>query len=523
MTGFFSRKPWSLDSLSLPAGGKESIYKHILFHPSEPLPDEALVREKSKISWIAGAMDGVLGHHSSGKDSARAFDVLVGLRELLNRADRETLNCLYGLVINDSILSISDSLLGELTDSTSSLDRDRLRAVGSYFVTRSAHREAVKFGLIVLATSGKADDLKIVQTVGRNEEFTLFAAFALERLAPNREQALWELAKSVQAWGRIHTVERLKDTRNPEIQAWMLREGFRNGVMDEYLACICARAGRLHSALNAPVIDNALLDGAAGIIHSLLLGGPAENIDHYAEAADACEAYVNCVWSRRDLPLKHFVTIAKLRDFLARADGWENRYKSGWTDVRRTNLKSICDEIFSRQIWRDHIDSGLSMADQRTFFEADTAANWLGIDTWAAHYSRVKAAPLKSSSWYRLLEQTDDARIDEVLAFAESVIAFDQIATGPADELGLGQEFAAHQTLDWLLQGLSSFPKRGWTFIKAGLQSPVIRNRNMAIRALSAWPRESWPPEAMALILEAYGSELNEHAKTALANLLAGR
>jgi hypothetical protein len=124
-----------------------------------------------------------------------------------------------------------------------------------------------------------------------------------------------------------------------------------------------------------------------------LSDGPAENIDDYAEAADACEAYVNCVCSRLDLPLKHFVTIAKLRDFLGTADGWENRYKSGWTDVRRINVKSICDEIFARQIWRDHIETGLTAADERTFFEADTAANWVGLDTWAAHYARSQSRP----------------------------------------------------------------------------------------------------------------------------------
>ena len=76
-------------------------------------------------------------------------------------------------------------------------------------------------------------------------------------------------------------VRRLKDTTDPEIQAWMLREGFRNNIMDEYLACICARAGKLHLALNDQFVDAMLLDAAAEMIRALITGGPAEDIDDY--------------------------------------------------------------------------------------------------------------------------------------------------------------------------------------------------------------------------------------------------
>jgi Cyclic nucleotide-binding domain len=45
-------------------------------------------------------------------------------------------------------------------------------------------------------------------------------------------QALWSIARRVHGWGRIQVVERLNGTGNLEIQGWMLREGFRNEVMD---------------------------------------------------------------------------------------------------------------------------------------------------------------------------------------------------------------------------------------------------------------------------------------------------
>jgi hypothetical protein len=44
---------------------------------------------------------------------------------------------------------------------------------------------------------------------------------------------LWSLAKSVDGWGRIQSVERLKKTERDDIQDWLVRDGFRNQVMDE--------------------------------------------------------------------------------------------------------------------------------------------------------------------------------------------------------------------------------------------------------------------------------------------------
>jgi len=69
----------------------------------------------------------------------------------------------------------------------------------------------------------------------------------------------------------------------------------------------------------------------------------------------------------------------------------------------------------------------------------------LSIDTWAVHLARVKSSPLTSYSWYHLMKQTDDGRIGPVLAFAESVMPFTEIETGPSDSLGSGPEFQAHQ------------------------------------------------------------------------------
>jgi hypothetical protein len=104
-----------------------------------------------------------------------------------------------------------------------------------------------------------------------------------------------------------------------------------------------------------------------------------------------------------------------------------------------------------------------------------------------------------------------------VLAFASDVLPLDEIAVGPANELGIGPGYEAEQTLDWILQDLVRFPGYGWPLIKAGLQSRVTRNRNMALRAFLAWPREQWPADAFAILQQASRLEPNEEIRKRLA------
>jgi hypothetical protein len=113
------------------------------------------------------------------------------------------------------------------------------------------------------------------------------------------------------------------------------------------------------------------------------------------------------------------------------------------------------------------------------------------------------------------MQTADPGRIDRVLALAESAIPLDQIATGPGTELGLG-----HSALDFIMQELGRFPGKGWALVRAALQSPVIRNRGMAIKVLAEWRRASWPAEAHDHVAEAAKREADAELKLGLERLL---
>ena len=59
--------------------------------------------------------------------------------------------------------------------------------------------------------------------------------------------------------------------------------------------------------------------------------------------------------------------------------------------------------------------------------------------------------------------------------------------------------------------------------IRAGIRSPVIRNRHMALRALSPWGIERWPSGAEAVLRATLPEEPNKDVRDEIELLLAGK
>ena len=515
MPGRFKLIRWSLEKLTPPWRDAPSLYLHVRDNPNATeLPDQK--REPNKIQFAAGAWDGVVSHHMGGseKKSARVDKLEQALENLLRFSTNENLNALYQEIVADSIYSIADEIVKRVATRIPRVQPE-IAAIGRYFVKGADKREATKFGIILLSVAGNKSDIPLLETLARNDEFALFAAVALARLVDDPEQCLWRLARKVHGWGRIHLVERLDGTTNPQIQDWMLREGFRNSVMDNYLAELCARNGKLDEVLEQRELDRPLLDSAADLLSAILEGGPSAGIDDYEHAPQALQAYMKHLSPNSDLKLSHFLTVDQIHKFLTSDHSWEQRFAKGWTTELYTGLRAHCEAVLGWDEWRPKAERELNSDDEVVFYIADRVAGSLGLNTWEIHFERVRKAPLQAS-WYHLMQMTDGSNIDRVLEFAISVIPEEKIMAGTRNALGLGPGYEPHRTLDTVLQDLRRFPGRGWQLIKMGIQSSVVRNRNMALSALQEWPREQWPAEALALLQQAERVEPNPDLKQRL-------
>lgn len=507
-------------------GERPSLYEHVRRHvdPGRPgllaggetLPDEA--RRDSDVHWVAGGMDGSFGHHfGGGGDSQTADEVFAALRHCLVRAEPNRFRTLCARLADENTLDFIDPLL-ERIRSDNAIHAGRLRVLAHWLATQAPDREPVKLGAALLGLFPGTEDRDLFLTLGRHEEFTLYTAVALASALENPEESLWELARNVSGWGRIQTVERLAETRDPRISRWLLVEGYKNTIMIEYTACLCARAGKLKARLCVKEPDPEVLAAAGELIQALAEGGPAEDMEDYEDGAAVTTRYLELMRERAET-LEQLLAVDAMARFLDDEDAdWISRQERGWTQRLRQRLRRVCQEILVRPEWPDRVRQGLAAEDDR-FFVAARAARALGIDAWGCWFSRLESG---DACWYQVLQTDDPERIDRVLAVARERIDLTSIATGPSDAVGLGPAHAAHNHLDFLLQELGRFPGRGWDLIRAGLRSPVVRNRNIALSALSSWGRENWAPDTEMALRRALREEPEGDVRLRIERVLAG-
>lgn len=350
MLAFWSRLfgagTWELPRSAPPWGERPSIYEHIAVHVEpgtsglaeggEALPDDPEVFEKVGLRWVPGGLDGAYGHHAGGASREEvATEIAAALRRVLRRAEADDVAHLYSSLTASSTLDHIDLVIEKLTEG-GRVDPDRLHELAVWLATAAADREPVKAALAFLGILRGYDDGAVILTLGRHEEFTLYSAVAIRNGSAEPERQLWELGKNVDGWGRIQVVERLAGTKDPQVKSWLLREGYRNSVMYEYLAYTCAVSGDLHLALQADTIDRALLVSAGEMIRALIVGGPAEGIDDYQHAAGVVARYLDLVrGSARSLG--EFLGLKTIERFLAEEADWDGR-AGGWTDTERRRL-----------------------------------------------------------------------------------------------------------------------------------------------------------------------------------------
>lgn len=529
MFKLFRKNVWPPNYQSPPWGNAPSIYAHISAHidPDKPglleggyrLPDEA-EPDPNKVLFAPGAFDGVMGHHCSAKlEDQMVVELYAVLKNALGNATGRNVQALYSSIKNNDTLGVIDALI-EHIQSTAELDAARLRELTIWFATKGADREPVKFAMALLGLLRGWDDLEVFLTLGRHDEFTLYSAVAISSNEAYGERPLCQLAKSTEGWGRISTVERLASTTDPEVKDWLIRDGYKNDVMYEYLACVCARAGDLHLALGVDDIDDDLFQSACEIIDTLVSGegGPAEGLPDYEHGCSATLSLLRH-GQQRFGTASHYRFLSMLRNRIDDHINNDRQMEQDWTDEKARQIADGLNELLSQDRWHSIILGALEEGDRQAFWDASRISEKLGIDPWPYFLRRTGDG---EEYWWNLMRTDDEDRIDQVLELAKQRIPLGEIESGPDDALGLGSGFLSLGALDFILQDIGRFPGKGWEFVRAGLQSPTIRNRNIAMRALSEWGQDAWPSEAMSIVQAAAKAEPIEDVRNGFEALLAG-
>lgn len=513
---FFNKKlPWE---------NRESVYKFIKNNINEygkltndTLPDESLRVGENGIRWVAGAMDGVIGHHSSCQNIDKQLAMLI--KKISVNARKKDKIEFYNVVVEDNVLSIIDSTLQEIVKLDTRITNN-LYEWCKFLVLESPDRGAVKIGIALLGLIDAKEMLEEIKLLGIHEEFTLYVAVAISKLSDNVEQDIWELAKKTDGWGRISLVERLANTENEDIKYWILTQGYKNSILYEYLALIAAETGNLKHALLAEKVDDIILENASIIIRSLMSEGPCDGISIYKDAAETIKLFLKHTVGRRD-NLSYLLTYDAIYSYVSDKDIDCAKIKeNGWNEEICENIINLVKEELTNNEWKTLVLKRAKDIDDKEFWLTKQAAKILNLDFFDVYWQRLNKEPLNSSNWYDIMDVANINNINDILEFGLKNTSLSQIATGPDTLLGLGLEFNLNNILDFILQKLDQFEGVGIPYIIAGLKSPVIRNRNMAVLAIENWGIDYIDDKLKNIIRESEKIEPDESVRQRLVELI---
>lgn len=472
-----------------PWGDAPSIFRHVSRHirgsgpglkeGGERLPDEAAEPELSVP--VAGGHDGLLIHHLGVQENeALARDIYHALTRTLADSTGIAQTRLYELINEGEALEYVDRVL-ELVLEHRELDADALLQLARWWAREAPDRQAVKFAIALLGLFNEEDDLEMLMKLGRHEEFTLFVAVAISNSRDDAGNLLWQLARNVEGWGRIHAVELLAEHPTPAVRSWMIREGYRNTILYDYLVGVCARAGDLVGALRAPEVDPELIDGAAEIVEAMLRVS-GDELDRYDEAPEVVGLLLSHL-SQAQPNLKHLICVYSIYSELNNDEAdWQNRRRQGWTEEMRGEHLSACERILFQDHWKELACTALASPSETDFPTAVAACELLGIDTYAHHLARLLDAPSNPERWECCLERATARRLRALLVVAER-----HLLAGAVDPA------SREVCLESLLRELRDLPGRGTRLLQTVLHEPSPDLRGAALSVLDAWGFENWP------------------------------
>lgn len=470
---------------------RPSLYARLeqTYEQAHPLPWDNNVlpcqplEGSDEVFWAPGALEGTMIYHfGSGGGDTGAEEILSRLQQATGKPNASTMQALYDLIIQGSPLHYIDELLKAIP-TAEGLRADRLNALLLFLCTRSPDQNAIKFAMALLVFFPQQQSVDLLQVLGRHDEFTLYAVVALRSmLTPEHYAERWfAMAQRVDGWGRVHLMERMPEMLDDKMRGWLLREGFSNSVMNEYTAVNCAVHGELCKAL-ASEHDDALLLGAAEIVCALLNEDSVPGMSVYDDAVETCQRYLQNVIAQQPAHPLHYLTAKRIGEWA--------RQEASLPPSLSARLATMSAEILALNLWDDVTRQALAGDAGYLFNLAIDVCRDRQNDPFPLLFARQRDMP-ESTLWYQLMQTEDINQAIQVCSLAETQFDLNALASGPTLSSGTGPKWNVHRHLDSLLQELKRFPETGWSLLKAALRSPVIRNRQMALNALEAWPLNS--------------------------------
>ncbi len=447
---------------------KESLYGRIQNHlvDGELPADFSLIprKDKNQITFADGARDGIAIYHMGQADvTEESMGLLAELMCDVSDGRREAgRQKLLEFAKKNTPLNAIDDFEQYIIDHANELNAKRLHEFAVECM-ESLDVDLVKFGMEILEVFSEPGETEkeMIRTLGLCDEFTLFSIFNM-LCWEDANNEIFALAQKVHGWGRIHAVERL-EPENDVIRDWLLKEGIHNRVVPDYSALEVYEKAKIREMLSAELTGEQL-DCIAAVIRSLMSEGPVQGISAIGDAD------------------------GMLLEFIGQAVRHGSALSMHVCDAVHGIAGAKCPEEVTRAAWeflrRKEVDNAVRGWVQEG--EMIELAQALGIDYYEPLYQCMERD--FGRHFYQCAAlMADDTYREKVLGLFRKKLPMQEMVAELEDNRGLGEEYADYSKLVYLVQNLEDYPMCGGDFVELALQSPVVSNRNMALRVLDHW------------------------------------
>ena len=422
------------------------------------LPQE----ETDEISWADGAMDGVFLYHT-----ARNEDSIEPLKNILFQISEGKFEEAHNNLNNSdfSIVSVRMPLLDWIIQEKKQINANNLYEFTISQLKTSKNKESIKFSLAVLLLMGVEKDVKameIIKTLALSDEFTLFCLDIISRLENSNEE-IFEIAKKVKGWGRVHSISYLEST-NDEIKDWLLEEGCHNEIDSAYTALTCAKKINLLELLDEENISNKKFNDISYLITALLDEGPASGISSLENKEMLIERYLKKAKYLSSTE-NDYRAVMMIKEYIKDDEKISN------------NFIKICNEILNSERTVNNIKELMKKG-----YSYDIA-KYIKIDIEPYALEYLQSNLLKNP--YIIYDISKKENMEKLVLLVEKRLPLEKMKGSPTDKINF--KYEEFTVLDVAVRTLENFEGIGKNLIIYALNSPYLNVRYGAANTLGKW------------------------------------
>ena len=472
--------------------------------------DFSLPKEENDFIYADGARDGIQYYHMGPQEmNDNEYQLMLEAIKYASEGEFEIAEKLF-IELSKTInaLSIIDKLQNYIWEIKDNLKAGNIYEFGLYLALESDKKECVKFGLSILELMNTNNDetKRDIKILALSDEFTFYCINIMKTWV-NGNEDIFECAKNVYGWGRIHAVKELRVLKplTEEIRKWMLEEGINNNIMPSYSALTIWRNGNIGSILYVNPNEEEL-KYIGRILDAMLDEDAVPGLSTLDKRREIILVYLNEI-NKYILGIEEYEIIYHIMNYFKEEDDKE--------------IIDLCNKLLfsnnAKNIIMNAIKEGRAL---------DLAIN-IGIDVKYDVLKLIKNDFKKYNHLCRYIIN-DRAYRKELLKIYNDNLPLEDMKCEPSLDYCLTEEYWRESSLDFLLQELRRYPCEGREFVEASLQLEPTRTRNGALMVLKRWvelkktPLKNMLPDIHALLMSLYEKEPSETTKDMMFKLIRG-